>query len=218
MSYILEPDRPQRGPLPVRLAALCAIFVIAVALGVFLMGRAHRGHATDAAAAANVERELSWSAAGPWPVPASTVHGPFHTSDGLASGFSHDALGAALAAFNITYRLTSDVSPTVYETTARTQTFGDPEAMLALIRLQPVGGSAPATQFFYRILTGDPTGDSVLVSIAVRSPDSSLSGGFFAAQRSLRWIDGDWHMAVPMPPSATLTALPGYQPLGGPHV
>jgi hypothetical protein len=51
----------------------------------------------------------------------SAAHGPFETANGLAVGFSHDELGALLAAINISARLTGQAGPAVYETTARRQ-------------------------------------------------------------------------------------------------
>ena len=216
MSYILDPQTgrpPWRAPL---LAVLSLLGLLALASGLYLYGRATTESTPPATPGQGAA--LSWSVAGPWPVPTSATHGPFRTGGGLAAGFSHDALGAALAAFNITYRLSSDVGPMVYDATARAQTYGDTTATLDAIRAQPAGGSAPPTEFYYRVLTGNPTGDSVLISLAVRSPASTTQGGYLSAQRTLRWQDGDWRLAVPMPPGQLMTTLDGYQSLGGPHV
>jgi hypothetical protein len=212
MSYILEPESPRRSP---RTIPIAIVLCLLAAAGLYLFGRATSSPAPTAPATDPAADRISWSQVGPWAVPTSPIHGPAQTADGLATGFSHDELGAALAAFNITYRLTSDAGPLVYETTARQQTYGGVAAAIAEIRGEPTGGAAP-TQFFYKVLTGDPTSDSVLLSLAVNSTDAD--GGYLTAQRSLRWENGDWRMAVPMPAAQNVSSLPGYRPLGTPHV
>ena len=212
MSYILEPDLPRRSP---RTVPIVLVLCLLAAAGLYLLGRASSAPAHPAPAADPAADRISWSRVGPWPAPTSSAHGPTVTANGLAAGFSHDELGAALAAFNITYRLTSDAGPLVYETTARQQTYGGITQTVAQIRGEPTGGVAP-TELFYKVLTGDPAGEEVLLSVAQASPDAA--GGYLAAQRSLRWENGDWRMAVPMPTAQDVTALPGYRSLGAPHV
>jgi hypothetical protein len=212
MSYILEPDVPRRSP---RTVAIVLVLCLLAAGGLYLLGRANSAPAHPTPTSDPTADRVTWSQVGPWAVPTSPAHGPAVTANGLAAGFSHDELGAALAAFNITYRLTSDAGPLVYETTARQQTYGGIAATVAEIRGEPTGGTAP-TELFYKVLTGDPAGDSVLLSLAQSSPDSD--GGYLAAQRSLRWENGDWRMAVPTPPAQNMSSLPGYRSLGAPHV
>jgi hypothetical protein len=211
MSYILEAEAPAHSVWPRRLAIACAVLVAVLAC--YLAGR--DGTAASAAAPA---ASVTWSSTGPWPVPMSASHGPFHTANGVASGFSHDELGAVLAAYNISYRLTPDVAPAVAASTVAQMTSGDRDTMLAQMRTEPTGTQIAPTELYYKVLAGDPTGGSVLLSIAVRSPDSAASGGYLAGQRSLTWRDGDWRMAVPLIPVQVMPSLIDYQFLGRPHV
>jgi hypothetical protein len=139
-------------------------------------------------------------------------------ASGLAAGFSHDELGAAIAAWNISQRLTSDAAPLVYATTAHQQTFGDVDTMIAQIQAQPTGGSSPATELYYRIVSGDPDGDLVLVAIASKTAETAVEGGYGTAMRTLRWQDGDWRLQVPMSPGQFTRSLEGYHCLGTPNV
>jgi hypothetical protein len=216
MDLVLGPQTTRSRRRRPWIIVAVAVLAAAVLGGCYLAGRAHPsapGTSTPVAGS-----DITWSAVGPWPVPASASAGPREVLNGVAAGYSHDELGAALAAFNITFQLTSDAGPQVYDTTARQQTYGDVDSTLAQISMSPTGGSSPATEFYYKIIAGDPSGSQVLVSIAQRTAESTQQGGYAVTQRTLSWINSDWRMQVPMPTPQIVQALPGYTFLGGPHV
>jgi hypothetical protein len=217
VSYILTPQPQRGGSKPGRrtLLAALAVLILAAAGGAYRM-QDHASDLPDPPAAAT--EQISWTRVGPWPVPVSATHGPHLVASGLAAGFSHDELGAAMAAWNISLRLTSDAAPLVYTTTAHQQTFGDVDTTVAQIQAQPTGGSSPATELYYRIVSGDPDGDLVLVAVAEKTPETAVEGGYGTAMRTLRWQDGDWRLQVPMSPGQFTRSLEGYHFLGTPDV
>ena len=221
MSYTINPDPGRgRGSGRVALIALGVVAVLALVAVAYLAGRGpgHDGQSASPGFTLPADR-LSWSMVGGQPVPGSTTHGPAHTADGLAAGFSHDELGAALAAINISYRLTNDVGPVVYESTARQQCYGDINTLITQIRASPTSNSASSsTELYYKVISGDPTGDLVLVSIAAKTPQSAVAGGYGSFQRTLRWADGDWRLQVPVAPAQIVADVSSYHFLGRPDV
>lgn len=206
-----EPRRHTGRTVAVSLAAVLLAGLLAYTVG--------RDSGSDAPALLpDPGRRISWTSAGGFPVPESTSHGPTQTTNGMAAGFSHDELGAALAAINISYRLTSDVGPMVYETTARQQCYGDITTTIAQIRSQPSITSPKVTEFYYKILSGDPEGDLVLIAIAGKSASTTAAGGYASALRTLRWTGRDWQMQVPVAPAQITTDVSGYEFLGSPDV
>src|SRR5437764_9312460 len=172
MSYYQPQSTKNRTPVWVGLAI---VLVALLATGAYFLGRNGSGAASAAGPAVSTDAAISWSIVGDEPVPASAVAGPRHTVGGLAKGFTHDALGAALAAVNISSRLASEVGPQVYEATAREQCFGDVDTALNQIRNSysnaPPGAAKPS-EIWYRVAGGDPRGDLVLMSIALKTPES----------------------------------------------
>lgn len=137
-------------------------------------------------------------------VPISDRYGPADQGKGLAAGFSHDEPGAAVAALNLAVRTSSAAGPEVYEPTISNQGFGDPAAMLERNRAERPGEDTPAgpsaTRFssvHYRLIGGDPTGDSVVISLLAETQQARQLGGLARLDVTLRWIDGDWRMQVP---------------------
>jgi hypothetical protein len=214
------------GPTPSRrrpAAAVAVLLAATVAAAGFAWGRHHTPDTDSDAGPAVAAPVLTWASDGPWPVPRSATEGPTRLSEGSSGvpvGYAHDALGAALAAFNISEQLTSDVGPVIAAVTARTQTFGDPSGTLAMVQTSPTGGATPATDLLYAIVGGDPGGDRVVVAIAERSPTSNAHGGVYVSDRELRWIDGDWRMGLPMSGAVIVptSELGRFTSLGGPHV
>ncbi len=220
MDLVLGPQAPRatrRRPWTI-VAVLAAL--VAVGAGMYVAGRDHLlRHPAAAPSTAGTGADITWSTVGPWPVPRSATAGPARDGNGVGTGYAHTALGAALAALNITEQMSSDAGPAIYTATVREQTYGDAATMLDLIARSPTGGSSPGTAFFYKIAYGDPTGDDpVVVSIAERTPNSARQGGYFAGYRSMRWMNGDWRMQIPLPASQLITGVAGYQALGGPGV
>ena len=220
MDLVLEPQ--SRGTSRARLWVIVAVVVTLVAACAlaYIAGREHAvGHPPASLDDGGGPADITWSAAGPWPVPRSATAGPTATAGGVATGYAHTALGVGVAAWNIVEQMSSDAGPAIYTATLREQTYGDPATMLAWIARSPTGGSSPGTAFFYKIAYGDPTGtDPVLVWLAERTPDSAQQGGYYGAYRSMRWLNGDWRMQVPLTAPALISDVTGFQALGGPGV
>jgi hypothetical protein len=206
---------------------LSVVLVALLAFGAYFLGRGDGGDggATasggPAAPADLTAPVISWSIVGNEPVPTSPVHGPRNTEGGRAVGFTHDTLGAALAAVNIGTRLASEVGPQVYEATAREQCFGDVDSEITRIRdsvSTSPEGAAIHSEVWYKVASGDPRGDLVLISIAVKSPEATTLGGYAALDMTLRWVDGDWKMQVPLARPSIIPNVQGFTLLGRPNV
>ncbi|QJY47808.1 hypothetical protein [Pseudonocardia broussonetiae] len=151
----------------------------------------------------------------------SQRHGPTLTADGRAAGFTHDELGAALAASNLAPRVSSAAGPEVYETTLMGQCWGDPAGILARLRAElPASDSAaagPATaarSLYYRTIAGDPQGDYVVMSLLADTEQARTAGGLARVDLTLRWDDGDWRLRVPTPRPSLHPDTSGYFLLG----
>ena len=161
MAYYLT-DTPATGRGRRRLLVAIAFGLIVLVGLALLVGPA--GGGTRAAAPAPAEPALSWALVGEQPVPTSPRAGPARTDDGVAAGFTHDELGAVLAAVNIAARLNVDLGPAVYEAVARQQCVGDIDTALAQVRTHPQPGptrrppSPPATSTASTAATPPPTG------------------------------------------------------------
>jgi hypothetical protein len=221
MSYYQPQPTKSRTAVWIGLAVVLVAFL---AIGAYLLGRGHGGTtAPDRGSAAPTATSpgITWSTVGGSPVPVSPTHGPRNTEGGRATGFSHDALGAALAAVNISFRLASEVGPQVYEPTVREQCFGDVDTTLQQIRTSTSTASEESTtpsEFWYKVTGGDPTGDLVLISIAIKTPQSTDGGGYISSDHTMRWVAGDWQMQVPPPRASIIPSVSGFTLLGRPHV
>lgn len=217
MSYYQPEPTKSRTALWVGLAVL----LLVLAVGAYLLGRNNGDATTSGGPAVPRAPAISWSIVGSNPVPRSFTHGPRNTVDSRATGFTHDSLGAALAAVNISFRLDSEVGPQVYEATAREQCFGDVDTTLEQIRNSTTAaaeGSTTPSEDWYKITSGDPAGDLVLISIAVKTPQSVASGGYANFDRTMRWVDNDWRMQVPPLRPLIIPSVRGYTLLGRPNV
>jgi hypothetical protein len=216
MSYILDPDPRAAGSRGWAVWAALLTLVVAAAMAAYLVGRHHSPTVSTQGAPAP-RSDIEWARVGPWPVPISPEHGPSRTGGGLASGFSHDSLGAALAAWNISLRMTAEAGPSVYTDTIREQAFGDIGVWLTQVAASAPGVGPAPTELYYRVVAGDPSGESVLLSLAQRTPESAADGGYDQVQRTLIWRDGDWRVQVPAEPGHTIASVDGYQLIGVPH-
>ncbi|MFN2534865.1 MAG: hypothetical protein ABR528_06400 [Pseudonocardiaceae bacterium] len=219
MSYYQPQPTKNRPTLWIGLAV---VLVALLAAGAYFLGRHDSGAASTGGPAASTAPPISWSIiGGDEPVPTSPVAGPRHTETGLAKGFTHDALGAAVAAVNISSRLASEVGPQVYEATAREQCFGDVETALNQIRnsfTNAPPGAAKPSEIWYRVAGGDPTDDLVLMSVALKTPESVERGGYAGLEMTMRWVDGDWKVQVPIARPLLVPSVSGYTLLGRPNV
>lgn len=220
MSYIVNNDSGRDAALrrrPMLFGAAVGVAVLLVAA--LLTGRQGADHGAEQGFVPPVVSgpAIAWARLGTQPVPESPRHGPADTRNGLAAGFSHDEFGAALAAINLSVRLSGQAGPAVYETTARLQCVGDIDATIATIRSQrsaAAAGSSIPTEYYYQVTTGDPTSDLVVVSIGATTPQSRSLGGYTEVSRTLRWIDGDWKLQVPPTPPRLITSVDGWRSLG----
>jgi hypothetical protein len=150
----------------------------------------------------------------------SPSHGPRMRDDGRGTGFSHDELGAAIAASNIAPRITAAAGPAVYEATLAEQCYGDTAAVLAQLRAALPRSDSPSQDplvpraLYYRVLAGDPAGEQVVVSLLAETPQARSLGGLSRVDVTLRWSGGDWQVRVPLPRPSVRAGTDGYTPLG----
>ena len=151
----------------------------------------------------------------------SRLHGPSVAEAGRASGFAHDQTGAAIAASNLAPRISAAAGPEVYEPTILEQTFGDITRTLAAVRddgSAPASDAAPvstiAESIYYRVIGGDPEGYFVVVSLLADTEQARGLGGLARLDLTLRWIDGDWRVRVPVPAASLRPDARGYTLLG----
>ncbi|MHA6622920.1 hypothetical protein [Pseudonocardia sp. DLS-67] len=149
----------------------------------------------------------------------SDTHGPRVRRDGRSIGFARDELGAAIAASNLTARV-SPVAGAIAEATVSEQCFGDTPATLARLRLtlpvsdSPSRAALQPRALYYRVLAGDPRGGAVVVSLLAETPQARDLGGLSRVDATLRWIDGDWRLRVPLPRPSIHPTAAGYTLLG----
>ncbi len=94
MSYYQPQPTKTRTAIWVGLA----VVLLVLAVGAYLLGRDNGGAAASGGPAASTAPVISWSIVGESRCRRRLLHGPRNTEDGLAKGFTHDTLGAALAA------------------------------------------------------------------------------------------------------------------------
>jgi hypothetical protein len=154
-------------------------------------------------------------------VPVLSCGGPRDTRGGRARGFTHTAPGAVSAAINITDRLSGLSGVEVYVPTYLEQTVGD--SATAIAQLQAAGTATPAAetrpnQWWWRITSGNPAGDEVVVDVAASTPESRSAGTVAHLAVRLRWVDqpggGDWKVLLPRTGATPLSNLDGYTDLG----
>ncbi|MHA6783155.1 hypothetical protein ACVGOW_19475 [Pseudonocardia saturnea] len=151
---------------------------------------------------------------------SSQRHGPFHEFDGRASGFSHDELGAALAATHIGPRVTAAASSPVVEATLEQQCWGDVTAArerLATTLPRPdtaVREDLTPAALYFRVISGDAGGDHVVVSLLADTAQSRAMGGYSRVDAALRWVGDDWQLRVPVRRPNLHPDTTGYQLLG----
>lgn len=222
-------SRPRRRRWPWLIAAVLVVLAVAAAI-VVVTGGSRRGAVTSAAAppvSASRARPpgpppdamgtVTWTPVLGVPLPVSAVHGPRSDAGGVPSGYSHDAAGAALAAINISYRLTGAVGPGTYQAVLFQQCYGNVDATVQQLTASSSASTAAEVtpdQWWWRVTAGDPSGDLVQVSVLARTPQSAALGGFSEIERTVAWRGGDWRMQVPPSPPALVSSTAGYTLLG----
>lgn len=151
---------------------------------------------------------------------SSERHGPIHESDGRASGFSHDELGAALAATHIGPRITAAAGTPVVEATLIQQCWGDVTAArerLATTLPRPdtaVREDLTPAAIYFRLIAGDARGDHIVVSLLADTAQSRAMGGYSRVDATLRWVGDDWQLRVPVRRPDLHPDTTGYRLLG----
>lgn len=150
----------------------------------------------------------------------SPRHGPFGQDGDRAFGFSHDEVGAAIAATHIGPRISSGADAALAEATLSAQCWGDVAAARERIAAalpipdQPARADLTPVTFFYRMLAGDDRGDHVVVSLLADTSQARDRGGFSRVDATLRWEGGDWRLRVPVPRASQHPDTAGYALLG----
>lgn len=151
---------------------------------------------------------------------SSPTHGPALVWEGRAAGFRRDELGAALAATHLLARVDSDADPTVADATLAEQCWGDlAEARTRRAAALPASDAPPPTTsvpraLHYRLLSGDPGSELVVVSLLAETEQSTTVDGLSRVDLTLRWTHGDWRLRVPVQRPALHIGTAGYTPLG----
>jgi hypothetical protein len=248
MSYMLPPQT--RHPRRTTLIAAAVAVILAAGLGAWLLGRDHGRHASSptrrsptTGAAGEPSSPASsgpdQSSSGPdrWRwirtngvrLPTSSVHGPSDTAGGRARGFSHDELGAALAAVDLDYLSSPLPGPAVFNPTITQQGAGDVYGELADVQAQyerrisaegkrdgdPL--SPPGVQVLgYRVTDGDPRGGRVVIEVCGQGPVPGQSRStFYTADHTMVWTNGDWRLSFPVPDPVMADSAGGCTPLPG---
>ncbi len=150
----------------------------------------------------------------------SPRHGPFGQKGDRAFGFSHDEVGAAIAATHIGPRISSGAGAAPREATLIAQCWGDlaaaRERILTALPIpgQPARADLTPVAIFFRVLAGDGRGDHVVVSLLADTSQARDRGGYSRVDASLRWEHGDWRLRVPVPRASPHPDTAGYALLG----
>jgi hypothetical protein len=141
----------------------------------------------------------------------SPSHGPRNLDGGLASGFSQDEAGAALAAVHILLRSSPNVGPDVFGPTISAQVAGANQAAMKLSVQQQYdelvastgaepGAAIPgdAEIVGYRIVSFGDDKAAARVAVALGSPELDVSGRLVEFDIALQWAgSGDWQVVAP---------------------
>lgn len=151
---------------------------------------------------------------------SSPTHGPALVLNGRATGFRRDELGAALAATHLLVQVSAGADPAVADATLTEQCWGDPaEARARRASALPASDAPPPTTsvpraLHYRLLSGDPGSELVVVSLLAETEQSTTADGLSRVDLTLRWADGDWRLRVPVQRPALHIGTAGYTFLG----
>jgi hypothetical protein len=198
------PEHPWRRAL---LIAICLLTVLGIIVWIGFLTAEPDDHST-------LSSSSTWLVPVPGGVAATSLaHGPAVNIDGRAFGFRHDELGAAIAASNITARLSAGASTAIVRSTLTHQCWSDVAGPPSAVPPGPTPGRT-TREMYYRVLAGDPDGDSVLISLLADSGRSHDLGGYTRVDAVLRWSDDDWQLKVPLPTPMVRTTAEGYTLLG----
>ena len=149
---------------------------------------------------------LKWVDVAGVSVPVSSRSGPRITTGGQARGFTHDQVGALLAAVHIVVRINPQVGPAVFEPTLRNQVVGPHAAAMRVqvaqaydeLRTQLDGqplGRLNAILRGYRIVSYRD--DEAAVRLLTEAPGANGVPLLVVAEVRVRWIGSDWVLLAP---------------------
>lgn len=208
-----EGTRSGHGRRPALIAAL-VVAVVLVGAVAFVLGRS----GDSGSPGPPINDVLRWTHVGPAVVPSGAAVGPHELAGGVARGFSQDARGAAVAALNISARISPAAGDGVMQQTVRAQCFGDPDTAINNAEQQSTVAGDDTVQpsaYWFKVTSGDPS-SLLVIDIAAETPQASGAGGYVHFERTLRWTGDDWQMQVPVARPALLNSLSGYTLLGRP--
>lgn len=234
MSFVM--DEHSGAPAPRRKRrwtwwAAAALLLALVVAGAFVAGRSSHEQAAppvprpSSPAPAPHQPEAPAGEIGPvrWQplphgerVPVSAVHGPFRQDGPLARGYTHGAPGAALAAINLSSRVSSAAGANTYLAVLSEQATGDVAAAARQLgeESSTAGSAATApTRWWWAITGGDPAAGQVQVSLIGETPQTQQLGGYAQLTRTLVWREGDWALQVPVEGPQLVTTTAGHQPV-----
>lgn len=190
--------------------AVCAVVALAAAISC----------AATPPAPATAENRVVLVAVPGGTAASSPRHGPFGQEGDRAFGFSHDEVGAAIAATHIGPRISSGAEAALVEATLGAQCWGDVAAARERIATalpvpdQPPRADLTPAAIFFRVIAGDGRGDHVVVSLLADTPQARDRGGYSRVDATLRWEHGDWRLRVPVPRASPHPDTAGYALLG----
>jgi hypothetical protein len=198
------PEHPWRRAL---LIAISLLIVLGIIVWIGFLTAEPDDHST-------LSSSSTWLVPVPGGVAATSLaHGPAVNIDGRAFGFRHDELGAAIAASNITARISAGAGTAIVQRTLAHQCWSDVAGSRTAVPLPSALGRM-TREMYYRVLAGDPDGDSVLISLLADSGRAHDLGGYSRIDAVLRWSDGDWQLKVPLPTPTARPSAEGYTLLG----
>ena len=167
---------------------------------------------------------ITWAQAyGVW-FPVSPISGPKNRANGLASDFSRDPLGAALASIHIADRAGPTGGPKIFEPTIKRQVIGDENQEFLAQTFQDYEQERQNKN----IDSGEPldAGSSNYAGFQIEHYDKSyaaihlllvskktattpeVSADF---RVEVRWVDNDWRLVAPVDQSWESSASPAQQ-------
>ena len=150
-------------------------------------------------------------------VAVSATSGPRRLVAGRASGFSHDAPGAALAATDagragLRGGRAGGLRADDHRAVLGGHRHPTLRARLGAPTLTPAEREARRVRaLYYRVVAGNPEGDRVTVAVLADSAFWAARGGFGRSTLTVRWSGGDWQLLVPVPEPTPQSSTTGYR-------
>lgn len=142
---------------------------------------------------------VTWQLVGQVAVPVSAKAGPKRVDGGTASGYTHDPVGALIAAGQISTRAGFSAGRQSWEPTIQQQFVpsADRDRLLAALRNAAAAPAQPGelsqiAGFQYQSYTPD----AAVVGLAMRAPAAGTPR-YHILSLTLLWRDGDWWMQAP---------------------